>query len=75
MMAFMGVRISWLMLDRNSCFAALACSASFRACSAAFRAASISALMRVSSDTWFRNSFKYRKNMYRSIAIIAKEAA
>ena len=69
-MAFMGVRISWLMLDRKSCLAVLACSASFRACSAAFRAcsaafraASISVFTRFSSDTWPLNSFRYRRNM------------
>ena len=61
-MAFMGVRISWLMLDRNSCFARLACSASLRASSADLRAASISPFTRFSSDTCPRNSFKYRKN-------------
>ena len=40
----------------DSCFAMLACSASFRA-------ASISVFIRFNWDTWSLNSFKYRKNM------------
>ena len=67
-MAFMGVRMSWLMLERNSCLAALACSASFRA-------ASISTFIRRSSATWFLYTFKYWKNRIRSMAMAAKEAA
>jgi hypothetical protein len=43
MMPFMGVRISWLMLARNSLFARLAASAASRACSSSMRPASRSA--------------------------------
>ena len=45
MMPFMGVRISWLMLARNSLFAALARSASARALSASFSAPIRSAIV------------------------------
>ncbi len=54
-MAFMGVRISWDILDKNSLLARLACSASFWAASAARRASS-------TSRSWARVSWKYLKN-------------